>query len=73
MDFSKVLRDCYRKKESLERAIAALEQLIDLEAHPKRRGRHSMGVEERQQVAERMKKYWASRRKEKDCAATCSK
>jgi hypothetical protein len=29
---------------------------------PGRRGRKSMGLEERQQVSERMKKYWAGRR-----------
>jgi hypothetical protein len=29
---------------------------------PKRSGRKSMGSEERQQVSERMKKYWAGRR-----------
>jgi hypothetical protein len=32
---------------------------------PGRRGRKSMGDEERQQVSERMKRYWARRRRER--------
>lgn len=31
-------------------------------SRPKRRGRKSMGAEERQEVSTRMKKYWAGRR-----------
>jgi hypothetical protein len=60
----------YLEKERLERVIASLEELqrtasaAPLEAQlPKRRGRTSMTSKERQEVSERMKKYWAGRRK----------
>ena len=57
------------ERQKVERAIASLEELlhseqpaVDGEEPPKRsRGRRSMGAEERRQVSERMKKYWASR------------
>lgn len=66
MDLSEILRDCYRRKEALDRTIAAMEELARSVANRgKRRGRHSMGSQERQQVAERMRTYWANRRKEK--------
>ena|ERR1017187_10397437 len=56
--------------ERIEAAIAQLEQLQSANgndsgtvSNPKpKRGRKSMDSEERQQVSERMKKYWASRR-----------
>jgi hypothetical protein len=71
MDLRKTIQDLYAEKEKLERVIASLEELQRAaEANPlvpsrgKRRGRKSMGSEERQEVSERMKKYWAARRKE---------
>jgi hypothetical protein len=69
MDLSKTIQDLYAEKEKLERVIASLEELqraADANSHVmgrnKRRGRKSMGSDERQEVSERMKKYWASRR-----------
>jgi len=69
MDLTKTIQDLYAEKEKLERVIASLEDLQrTAQASPaapdrsKRRGRKSMGAEERQEVSERMKKYWASRR-----------
>ena len=68
MDLHKTIQDLYAEKEKLERVIASLEELQRAaEANPlmasrKRRGRKSMGAEERQDVSERMKKYWAKRR-----------
>jgi hypothetical protein len=69
MDLRKTIQDLYAEKEKLERVIASLEELqraADANSHvmgrAKRRGRKSMGSEERQEVSERMKKYWASRR-----------
>ena len=73
MNISATLRALYAQKEKLERVIAAFEELR-LAAGPEgdpapdqargsgRRGRTSMGPEERQRVAERMKAYWAARR-----------
>lgn len=69
MDLYKAIQDLYSEKEKLERVIASLEELQrtagDLPEVPrtlKRRGRKSMNPEERQEVSERMKRYWESRR-----------
>lgn len=66
MDLTEIIRTLYAEKAKVEDSIAALEALgTGHRAGPlpvRRRGRKSMGEEERQQVSERMKKYWASRR-----------
>ena len=69
MDLYKAIQDLYAEKEKLEHVIASLEELQRtagaipvLPKSAKRRGRKSMNSQERQQVAERMRKYWASRR-----------
>ena len=71
MDLRKTIQDLIAEKEKLERVIASLEELQRAAAvnplvpgRDKRRGRKSMGAQERQEVSERMKKYWAGRRKE---------
>jgi len=70
MDLHKALQDLYAEKEKLERAIASLEELQRTASSlpgalptPKRRGRKSMNQVERKEVSERMKKYWAGRRR----------
>jgi hypothetical protein len=70
MDLYKAIQDLYAEKEKLERVIASLEELQrTADALPPivrsagRRGRKSMSSKERQEVSERMKKYWADRRK----------
>jgi hypothetical protein len=67
VDLSKILHKLYAEKDGVVQAIAALEELRRDRAgqslpSSKRRGRKSMGAEERQEVSERMKRYWASRR-----------
>jgi hypothetical protein len=70
MDLYKAIQDLYAEKEKLERVIASLEELQraagggipPAPGSGKRRGRKSMGAEERQEVSERMKRYWARRR-----------
>lgn len=71
MDLYKAIRELYAEKKRLEDAIASLEELLEAKAATdtlnlhglrKRRGRKSMGPEERRVVSERMKKYWAARR-----------
>jgi len=69
MDLYKAIQDLYAEKEKLERVIASLEELQrtagalpSLPKPAKRRGRKSMNSSERQEVSERMRKYWASRR-----------
>jgi hypothetical protein len=68
MDLSDAIQKLYAEKETLLRAISALESLQQdhilgsAAARRSRRGRKSMDPEERQEVSLRMKKYWASRR-----------
>ena len=73
MDLYKAIQDLYAEKEKLERVIASLEELQrtagavpPLPKPVKRRGRKSMNSDERQEVSERMRKYWAARRNPKD-------
>ena len=70
MDLYKAIQELYAEKEKLERVIASLEELQkaagSMPVSPRggrRRGRKSMGAKERQEVSERMKRYWANRRK----------
>jgi len=72
MDLYKAIQDLYAEKEKLERVIASLEELqrsagsVPVLPKPaKRRGRKSMNPQERQEVSERMRKYWATRRNTK--------
>jgi hypothetical protein len=72
MDLYKTIRELYAEKERLERVISSLEELqrsasagTNVALTGKRRGRKSMNAKERQEVSERMKKYWASRRKQR--------
>ncbi|MCL6506876.1 MAG: hypothetical protein K6T59_07610 [Bryobacteraceae bacterium] len=70
MDLYRAIRELYEEKRRIEEAIASLEQLLASKSAAgvfdsllkKRRGRKSMGPEERRMVSERMKKYWAQRR-----------
>jgi hypothetical protein len=57
------------QKQRIQRAIALREELhrnqgSSSAAALKRRGRKSMGSEERREMSERMKRYWASRRRQ---------
>jgi hypothetical protein len=66
---TKLIASLKAERQKVERAIASLEELLRSEqdgsesiAVPKRtRGRRSMGLDERKQVSERMKKYWAAK------------
>lgn len=73
MDLYKAIQDLYAEKEKLERVIASLEELQrsaaeipELPKQLRRRGRKSMNTQERQEVSERMKRYWESRRQRKE-------
>ena len=62
LDLYKLIADLTAKKEHLDAAIAALEAVqSDSPKQHKRRGRKSMGPDERQAVSERMKRYWAAK------------
>jgi len=77
MDLYKAIQELYAEKEKLERVIASLEELQKTEADltavaptGRRRGRKSMSSEERELVSERMKRYWASRRDDKEASTS---
>jgi hypothetical protein len=71
MDLYKAIQDLYAEKEKLERVIASLEELqrtagtVPVIPKTSRRGRKSMSPTEREEVSERMKRYWDARRKQK--------
>jgi hypothetical protein len=68
MDVDKLIAELNAEIERIKGAIACLEKLrsgSSASTNGNRRGRKSMGAQERQQVSERMRKYWASRKKSK--------
>jgi hypothetical protein len=76
VDLKNVLKELYSQRERLERVITSLEALHQdtVGAQPagqkSNRGRKSMGPEERRVVSERMRNYWAARRKNKVLTAS---
>jgi hypothetical protein len=69
MELGDAIQQLQAEKQRIERAIAMLEQLHRNQGSSKavarkRRGRKSMGSEERREVSARMKRYWASRRQQ---------
>jgi hypothetical protein len=67
MDLSKTIAELYEEKTRLDRVIASLEHLAEEDLFPvaiaiPRRGRKFMSPEERLEVSERMRKYWAERK-----------
>jgi hypothetical protein len=66
MNLVKIIKELSREKEQLDRVIASLEALqaaTEMRAVIRsRRGRKSMGAEERREVSARMKRYWAAKR-----------
>ena len=71
MDIDKAIQELRSQRTRLERVIASLEELqrsaavVPPLAPPvKCRGRKFMDPQERQEVSQRMRKYWAARRKE---------
>ena len=66
MNLTEIIRILQVEKARVENSIAALEALDSAHATGRRaagrRGRKSMGAEERKEGSERMKKYWEGRR-----------
>ncbi len=66
MDLSKTIAELYQEKTRLDRVIASLEQLgevtLSIPVGAPRRGRKFMSPQERRQVSERMRRYWAERK-----------
>ena len=65
MDLQKAIRELCDEKERIDGVIASLEHYLHSNgpgAAKRKRGRKSMGPQERQEVSERMRGYWAARR-----------
>jgi hypothetical protein len=74
MDVYGALRELYQEKQKLDTAITALEAGLRQSTRGlvKRRGRKSMGSEERVLVSERMRKYWEAKRMAASQAASAN-
>ena len=73
MDLYEAIRALHEEKKRIDRLIAVLEELqrsSDRQpaASKRRRGRKTMSAEERRQVSERMKRYWAQRKQREQAA-----
>ena len=73
MDLRKTIQDLYAEKEKLGacncspwRNFSGSRLKFPGNGRAKRRGRKSMGSDERQEVSEHMKKYWAGRQSRPD-------
>ena len=69
MDLRANIQSLKAQLERVDRSIAKLEGLRgkgDGTAPRRKGGRKSMGREERRQVAERMRRYWAQRREQQE-------
>src|SRR5277367_1983923 len=64
MDIQKALSELYEEKKRLDWTISTLEARLKISPSRSRsrRGRKSMGDDERLKVSERMSAYWAGRR-----------
>jgi len=66
MNLSKTIAELYEERMRLDLVIASLQQFGEFaSAMPKstsRRGRKFMSQQERQEVSERMRRYWARRK-----------
>src|SRR5271157_2487194 len=70
MDIQKALSELYEEKKRLDWTISTLEARLKISPLQSRgrRGRKSMGDDERLKVSERMSAYWAGRRAAKRVA-----
>ena len=68
MDYLGALEELYQERQRLDKVIRNLEALLEGRQPPplSTRGRKSMAESERKLVSERMRNYWASRRKQRD-------
>jgi hypothetical protein len=68
MDYLGALEELYQERQRLDKVIRNLEALLHGQQPPplSTRGRKNMAESERKLVSERMRNYWASRRKQQD-------
>lgn len=77
MDLYRIIRELVEERNRLQRIIESLEAMADapvaVRTPVKRRGRKSMDPAARQEVSERMKRYWENRRAQEKGAASQAK
>ena len=59
MDYAAALRELRRELDRVDRAIERLERKLGSASN---RGRKNMSAKEREEVSQRMTRYWANRR-----------
>jgi hypothetical protein len=75
MDLYRIIRELVQERDRLQRIIESLEEmkpagkLEGVRPAKKRRGRKSMDTAAREEVSERMKRYWAQRRTQRHAPA----
>jgi hypothetical protein len=75
MDLYRIIRELVQERDRLQRIIDSLEEMKPNVRAPartetgKRRGRKSMDSAGREEVSDRMKRYWARRRVEQEPGA----
>ncbi len=62
MDIEVAIKNLRLELQKINQAIATMESLSGNMPEGRKRGRKSMGADERVEVSKRMKKYWASKR-----------
>ena len=73
MDIENAIKNLCAERDRINRLIGILEEFQRTgvwSGTPKRRGRKFMGAEDRKEVSERMRRYWANRRAEKATSAS---
>jgi hypothetical protein len=73
MDLYRIIRELVQERDRLQRIIDSLEEMkpdsrasVRQQEGGKRRGRKSMDIAGREEVSDRMKRYWARRRVEQN-------
>jgi alkyl hydroperoxide reductase subunit AhpC len=69
MDLYKIIGDLVDERNRIARIIESLQEAAgsgEVVTAKKRRGRKSMDPKARREVSERMRRYWAQRRQEKE-------
>jgi hypothetical protein len=76
MDLYRIIRELALERDRLQRIIDSLEEMkgsvkspVRMEGKTKRRGRKSMDRAAREEVSERMKRYWAQRKAQRTHAS----
>lgn len=64
MDLYKAIRELQEEKRRIDRLIELLEEHAGSPQEVRRRGRKAMSEEERAEVSQRMRAYWARRRQQ---------